>query len=296
MLDLDPWIGRSITETERLDARLVRWLAATLERDELAEPRAGDAVPAGWHWTLFAPVARQSGLGRDGHPQKGDFLPPVEQPRRMFAGARLNWHRPFRVDMTVTRESTIKSCERKSGRTGDMVFVTVGQRYFSDGVLLLEEDQDLVYRFDPGPDEIKALQALGHRVRALAGQAPAFERGGAFQRSLSADPVMLFRFSAATFNGHRIHYDRDYATQVEGYPGLVVHGPLLACLLLDHVERTVAPGAALERFAFKAKRPTFDLSPFCLHGEAPDSQGTVALWSTNNVGEVAVDAQAEVRR
>jgi 3-methylfumaryl-CoA hydratase len=296
MLDLNQWVGRSISETERFDARLVRWLAAALERDACADPRPGDPVPDCWHWTLFAPVARQSGLGRDGHPKRGDFLPPVEQPRRMFAGSRLRWHQPLRVDALITRESTIASCERKSGRTGEMVFVTVQQRYLSEGALLLEEEQDLVYRFDAGPDEIKAMAEQAERARALKGAAPAFERTGAHHRVLSVDPVLLFRFSAATFNGHRIHYDRDYATSVEGYPGLVVHGPLLACLLIDHLDRTAAPGASLERFSFRARRPTFDIASFALHADAPDAEGKVALWSTNNLGEVGLDAQAVLRR
>jgi 3-methylfumaryl-CoA hydratase len=292
MLNLSDWVGRSMTETERFDARLIRWLAAALERETMAHPRPGDPVPAGWHWTLFAPVASQSGLGRDGHPQRGSFLPPVEQPRRMFAGARLQWHAPLRVDASITRESTIRSCERKSGRTGEMVFVTVAQRYSSEGVLLLEEEQDLVYRFDPGPDELRALAQLAERARA--GGLHAFERAGVHQRSLSVDPVVLFRYSAATFNGHRIHYDRDYATAVEGYPGLVVHGPLIATLLLDHLEQVVAPGAHIEGFSFRAKRPTFDIAAFALHADRPDPQGTVSLWSTNNVGEVALDAQARI--
>lgn len=296
MLDLSQWVGRSMTETERFDARLVRWLAAALERDSLSDPRPGDAVPACWHWALFAPAARQSGLGRDGHPKRGDFLPPVEQPRRMFAGSRLRWYQPLRVDALMTRESTIASCERKSGRTGEMVFVTVKQRYLSEGALLLEEEQDLVYRYDATPDEVRALAEQGERARALRGSAPAFERAGAHQRTLSVDPVLLFRYSAATFNGHRIHYDRDYATSVEGYPGLVVHGPLLACLLIDHLERTVAQGATVERFSFRARRPTFDIAPFALHADAPDQDGKVALWSTNNLGEVGLDAQAVLRR
>ena len=295
MLDLNQWVGKSVTESERFDARLVRWMAAAFEQADLLEPKAGDAVPAGWHWSLFAPVAPQSGLGRDGHPRKGDFLPPVEQPRRMFAGARLTWHRSFEVDMMVTRESTIRSCERKSGRTGDMVFVTLVHHYSSEGLTILEEEQDLVYRFDPGPDEIQALSLLGERARALAGNPPGFERSGTFQRSVMADPVLLFRYSAATFNGHRIHYDREYAMGVEGYPGLVVHGPLLATFLLDHLNRVVAPSAQIERFSFRARRPTFDIAPFVLHGNAADSEGRVELWSTNNVGELAIDAQAQLK-
>jgi 3-methylfumaryl-CoA hydratase len=294
MADFSAWIGRSRAETETLDARLVRWLAATLERPDGSDARVGQALPAGWHWTLFAPVAAQSSLGRDGHPSRtGDFLPPTSQPRRMWAGSRLVWHDQFRVGDQVTRTSTIASADEKSGRSGTMVFVTLAHRLEVGGRLIAEEEQDLVYRGDASPDEIAALARLAERARA-GGTAP--EKTGAFQQSVTPDPVMLFRYSAATFNGHRIHSDRDYAGSVEGYPGLVVHGPLIASLLLGFAETLVAPGARVTRFDFRAKRPTFDITPFALHADAPDAAGDFALWSTNNVGEVAVEARARVER
>lgn len=291
MTDFSAYIGRSRSETERLDARLVRWLAAIFERPELLNARGGEALPAGWHWTLFAPVAAMSGLGRDGHPQRGDFLPPTTQPRRMWAGSRLHWHASFQAESLVTRTTTIKSCEEKAGRSGSMVFVTLEHRLESDGRLVLEEEQDLVYRGDAGPDEVAALARLAQRAQS---ESISPEKAGAFNRAVSADPVMLFRYSAATFNGHRIHYDRDYAREVEGYPGLVVHGPIIASLLLGFIEREVAPGRRVERFAFRAKRPTFDISAFALHADRPDASGELAVWSTNNVGEVAVEATARL--
>jgi 3-methylfumaryl-CoA hydratase len=292
MADFSAWIGRSRAETESIDARLVRWLAATLERPEWMQAQAGQPLPAGWHWMLFAPVAPQSGLGRDGHPARtGDFLPPTTQPRRMWAGSRLVWHDRFQVGDVVTRTTTIRSAEEKSGRSGSMVFVTLAHRLEAGGRLIAEEEQDLVYRGDAGPDEVAALARLADRAR---GGQTAPEKTGHFHQTVTPDPVMLFRFSAATFNGHRIHYDREYASAVEGYPGLVVHGPLIASLLLSFVETVVAPGATVTQFDFRAKRPTFDITPFALHADAPDASGEFALWSTNNVGEVAVEARAKV--
>ena len=292
MTDFSAWVGRSRAETETLDARLARWLAATLERPEWLDSSPGATLPAGWHWMLFAPVAAQSVLGRDGHPARtGDFLPPTTQPRRMWAGSRLRWLDTFRVGDPVTRTTTIQSAEEKSGRSGTMVFVTLGHRLEVEGRVVLEEEQDLVYRGDAGPSEVAALAQLAERARA-GSISP--ERTGAFRRDVCADPVILFRFSAATFNGHRIHYDRDYATSVEGYPGLVVHGPLIASLLLGFIETEVAPGARIQSFEFRAKRPTFDITPFALHADAPNASGEFSLWSTNNVGEIAVEARARV--
>lgn len=292
MTDWSAWVGRSRADTETLDARLVRWLAATLDRPEWLDAEVGALVPAGWHWTLFAPIAPMDKLGRDGHPARlGDFLPPTEQPRRMWAGSRLVWHERFRVGDRVTRTTTIASAQEKSGRTGTMVFVTLQHRFEVAGRVVAEEEQDLVYRGDADADEVAALARLAEQARA-GGQSPA--RTGSFRQSIEPHPVMLFRFSAATFNGHRIHYDRDYAQSVEGYPGLVVHGPLIASQLLSFIETTVAPEAFIERFAFRAKRPTFDIAAYALHAERPDEEGAFALWSTNNIGEIALEASAKI--
>ncbi len=292
MTDLASCVGRSRSESETLDARLVRWLAATLERPEWLDAREGQPLPSGWHWMLFAPIASQSSLGRDGHPSRaGDFLPATAQPRRMWAGSRLTWRGQFRVGDRVTRTSTIMSAEEKSGRSGSMVFVTLSHRLEVAGEVIVEEEQDLVYRGDASPDETAALAKLAERALA-GGIVPA--KTGALARAVNPDPTLLFRYSAATFNGHRIHYDREYARNIEGYPGLVVHGPLIASLLLGFIETEVASGMKLESFEFRAKRPTFDISPFALHAERPDGQGNFAIWSTNNVGEVAVEASARL--
>ncbi len=292
MDELSAWVGRQQRLTETIDARLVRWLAATLERRELLDARDGAALPPCWHWAFFNAVEPMSALGRDGHPRRGGFLPPTAQPRRMWAGSRLHWHGPLRIGDEVERESTILKCERKLGRTGELLLVTVGHALRCGGVRLLDEQHDIVYRDEAGDEERRSLRELAEQARAGG---VSFERRGEFVREMSVGPVQMFRYSAATFNGHRIHYDRDYAREVEGYPGLVVHGPLIATLLLEFLQAQVAPGRPVERFEFRALKPTFDIAPFALHAEPPAADGTVALWSTNNVGAVGIQAGATVR-
>jgi 3-methylfumaryl-CoA hydratase len=292
MEDLAGWIGRTQRSVETVDARLVRWLAATLERGDLLDARDGALLPPAWHWAFFNAVEPMSALGRDGHPKKGSFLPATAQPRRMWAGSRLRWHGELRVGETLERVSTILRCEAKRGKSGEMVLVTVAHAYRVGGEARLDDEHDIVYRDEATEDERRALADLAAQARA--GEAP-FERQGEIVRKVSVGPVQMFRYSAATFNGHRIHYDRDYAREIEGYPGLVVHGPLIATLLLEFLQSQVAPGRAVERFEFRALRPTFDISPFALHAVPPAADGAVTLWSTNNVGAVAMQASATVR-
>jgi 3-methylfumaryl-CoA hydratase len=292
MDDLSQWVGRTQRSAETIDARLVRWLAATLERADLLRAGNDAVLPPAWHWAFFNAVEPMSALGRDGHPKKGGFLPPTSQPRRMWAGSRLHWHGALKVGATVERVSTILKCEAKRGRSGDMVLVTVGHEFRAGAELLLDEQHDIVYRDEASAEERAALAELA----AQAGRGEVrFERWGEIVREITVGPVQMFRYSACTFNGHRIHYDRDYAREVEGYPGLVVHGPLIATLLLEFLQAEVAPGRRVERFEFRAMRPTFDIAPFALHASPPDGDGTVALWSTNNVGAVGMQATALVR-
>lgn len=292
MSDFQSWVGRSQTRTEQLCPRLVGWMAATLNCTDLLEPAPGTTLPAGWHWMFFNQVEPRERLGPDGHPKRGDFLPPVELPRRMWAGSRLHWHRSFRTGMTVTRVATIRKVEQKAGRLGEMVVVTVGYEYRHDRTLMLEEEHDIVYRGDPTDVEKQALAGLVVRAGSFDGQ---FERHGEVVQRADADTITLFRYSAATFNGHRIHYDLQYAREVEAYPGLVVHGPLIATMLLGLLTKQVGPDATIERFAFRAKRPTFLISDFHLHLSGAEEPGVYSLWSTNNIGEVALDCTATVR-
>jgi len=292
MDDLSAWVGRSQRSTETVDARLVRWLAATLDRADLLDARDGATLPPAWHWAFFNAVEPISALGRDGHPRKGGFLPPTAQPRRMWAGSRLHWHGDLRVGQAVERASTILKCEAKRGRTGDMVLVTVGHQFRAGDALLLDEQHDIVYRDEASDLERRALAELAAQARAGGVH---YERQGEIVREVTVGPVQMFRYSAVTFNGHRIHYDRDYARETEGYPGLVVHGPLIATMLLEFLQAQVAPGRRVERFEFRAIKPTFDIAPFALHAAGPAADGSVSLWSTNNVGAVGMQATATVR-
>ena len=285
--DFSAWVGKRQTISDIISPVQVRQMAATLDdAQRMAQPDCA-VLPAGWHWLYFNPLEQQAKLGSVGHPLRGDFLPPVALERRMWAGSRLRWQRPFEVGMAVEKRSEILKISHKSGRSGDMVFVTLAHRYHDSLGLLLEEEHDIVYRDKAGEAELAALRHTGARIRA--GE-HAFERRGEHLQAVHADAVMLYRYSAATFNGHRIHYDADYCREVEGYPGLVVHGPLIATLLLNLMEQQVAPGRAIATFEFRAMQPTFELCGFHLHA-AHESAQVWRVWSTNNLGQVGLDGR-----
>ncbi|BCX50630.1 MULTISPECIES: FAS1-like dehydratase domain-containing protein [Comamonas] len=280
---LQSWQERSETMSDIITAAPLRALSATLDRDDPV-PEDGSAVPALWHWLYFLPHARQSEIGPDGHPRRGGFLPPVPLPRRMWAGGRLRWEadNPLRLGQEVQRISTIRSVQHKTGRSGELLFVLVEHRFLNHDGLALVEEHDIVYRAAARPgDPVPPPQQP-----PLAGQA-------AWSRSIVPDDVLLFRYSALTFNGHRIHYDRRYVTQIEGYPGLIVHGPLIATLLLDLLRRQL-PGARVVAFDFKALRPTFDLHPFSVHGKPRDDGRTIDLWAQDHDGFLTMQATVTV--
>lgn len=272
------WIGRRETAEDRIT--LAPALAAAAMLDDTTTPFAeGAPLPPLWHWFSFLPKAPASRIGPDGHPQRGGFLPPIALPRRMFAGARLRFLSPLVIGEPALREATIRSVATKEGRSGSLAFVSVGYRYLQGERLCVEEEQDIVYReaaVDPVPAPV---------VKEVA-PLPV----GAWVRTITPDPVLLFRFSALTFNAHRIHYDRDYATGVERYPGLVVHGPLTALLLIELVRRH-AP-QPVTRYSFRAEAPLFDRTPFRLIGMP--GEGEVALRAEGPDGRVAMTATAEV--
>jgi len=276
---LTSWVGREERRVDVVDATHLAAWSATLDRDD-PFPRDGDPAPPGFHWTLFRPLKRQGELGPDGHARRGGFLPPVPLERRMWAGSRLVFRRPLLVGDPVELVSRVARVEEKIGRTGPLCFVTVRHVIGNSRGEALEEEQDLVYRDAPKP---------GDPAPALVAPAPR----GAWSRRIVPDDVLLFRYSALTFNGHRIHYDRRYAAG-EGYPGLVVHGPLIATLLLDLLRREL-PAAELERFAFKGVRPTFDTGPFTVEGSPGDDPRHARLWSTDNAGQLGVEAEARLR-
>jgi len=279
---LQGWVGKTETLSDELSAAPVRGLSATLDRDDASPVPGATVLPPLWHWLYFLPQHRQSEIGPDGHAQRGGFLPPVPLPRRMWAGGRLQWRpeNPLRVGDAVRRISRIESVTHKAGRTGDLLFVLVKHEVHNAKGLALTEEHDIVYRpaaqpGDPAPPPVAA------------------EQGAAWQREIVPDDVLLFRYSALTFNGHRIHYDRRYVTEVEGYPGLIVHGPLIATLLMDLLRRN-APQVFVRSFSFKAVRPTFDLHPFRLHGQPSADGKTVQLWAQDQGGWLTMQGSAEL--
>ncbi len=270
---LDDWLDKEAVIEDDITAFPLTAMAATLDREE-----SGDTVPPLWHWLYFLPIAPLSDVGPDGHPKRGGFLPPVPLPRRMWAGGRLTFHAPLKVGEHARRTSTIANIEDKTGRSGRLVFVTVQHAIEADGELKLEEEHDIVYRDAP-------------QEGARPPQAALAPEGETWRRTIDADAVMLFRYSALTFNGHRIHYDYPYVTEVEGYPGLIVHGPLIATLLVDLVRRE-QPDAVVQSFAFKALRPTFAGQPFTVCGKLSADGKTIDLWAKDHEGYLTMRATA----
>jgi 3-methylfumaryl-CoA hydratase len=273
---LEEWIGRTESSVDRVTPTPLAALSATLDRDD-PPPQTGDLLPPLWHWLFFLPIPRQSELGPDGHAERGGFLPPVALPRRMWAGSRIELHQPLRVGDAITRTSSIVSIKQKEGRTGTLVFVVVRHEISSAHGVAITDEHDIVYRGHAQPGQ-------------KAPEPPVAPAGAAWRRTIRPDDVLLFRYSALTFNGHRIHYDRRYATEVEGYPGLVVHGPLEATLLMDLLRRNL-PAARLSRFEFRAVSPLFDIAPFSVCG-APAAGNTIHLWAQSDSGGLAMDATA----
>lgn len=272
------WVGRRRVVEDGIAPFTARAAASLFDREE-PELRVGDPLPGLWHWFYFLPTAPQRRLSRDGHPERGGFMPPIPLPRRMFAGARARFHRPLRIGEPARRTSEILDVALKSGRSGNLAFVTVAHRIEQGGELCVEEERDIVYREE------------GEAVPAPPVVEPEPAPPGAWEREVRADPLLLFRFSALTFNAHRIHYDRPYATGVEGYPGLVVHGPLTAMLLAELV-RAHDP-RPLAAFSFRGRRPLFDLAPFRLRGH-PEPDG-VELEARGPDDRVALTASARWR-
>jgi len=276
---LREWRGRTESRADEVTAAPLAALSATLDRDD-PFPQAGDPVPPLWHWLYFLPMPRESELGHDGHAKRGGFLPPVPLPRRMFAGDRVQFHRPLRVGEKISRRSRIVDVTYKQGRSGALVFVLV-RHEISDGQgVALAEEHDIVYRESPKPTDPQA-----------AAQSPPAD--AAWMREIRPDPPLLFRYSALTFNGHRIHYDLRYSTEVEGYPGLVVHGPLIATLLLDLLRRNVAD-ANVRSLSFRAVRPLFDTGAFAVCGKQEPGGKRAHLWATDSDGWLAMDATVEL--
>ncbi len=275
---LRDWVGRQEASADTIGVERARAMQATLDRGDAALAE-GDPLPPLWHWLYFWTIVPRSGLGRDGHPALGGFLPPVGVARRMWAGSRVRFLAPLDIGRAASRVSTIASVSEKTGRTGRLVFVTV-RHEISGRKMAIADEQDIVYREDTGPG-----------ASARPGE-PA-PKEAAFSETVTPDPTLLFRYSALTFNGHRIHYDRDYALNVEGYGGLVVHGPLLATLMVGLATRSWG-GREIASFEFRGQRPVIDTAPFTVNAE-PEDADTLALWVADADGAFAMKGKAQFR-
>jgi 3-methylfumaryl-CoA hydratase len=281
-MNLQEWIGKSEAVSDIATATPYAALSATLDRAP-ERPPVGTPLPALWHWLYFLPLHRQSEIGPDGHAKRGGFLPPVPLPRRMWAGSQFEFHKPLRVGDQLTRVSTIHDVTEKSGRTGTLVFVKVRHEIHrgEEPDIALTEFHDIVYREAPNPDDV---------VPPPKAAPP----NATWEKQWVPDDVLLFRYSALTFNGHRIHYDRRYVTEVEGYPGLIVHGPMIATLLLDLLRHQL-PDVELARYEFRAVRPVFDINHFVVCGEPQPDGKTFRLWARDHEGWLTMDATATIR-
>ena len=273
------WIGRQEVLEDEVALPIVRRLAALLDLDPMGY-RRGDALPEGWHAVFFAPVARQSQLGPDGHPRKGDFLPPVPLPRRMFAGRRMRYLAPITIGAEIRRTSTIAAITPKTGRTGQMVFVRVDHVVEMDGKPVLTELHDIVYREEARP---------GAGAPPKAEAAPELPEAHETQ-VYAPKTTTLFRYSALTYNAHRIHYDQPYTTQEEGYPDLVVNGGLHA-LFLHEMARRNLPGGRIGRFGVRNMNPFFVNRTGELRCRR-EEEGRLSLWAMNEAGRITAQAEA----
>ncbi|MBO4227264.1 MaoC family dehydratase N-terminal domain-containing protein [Bradyrhizobium neotropicale] len=278
-LDLDhlrQWIGRTTEASDIVTAQLVKGLRATLFQ-EIGEPKTGDAAPFTVHWCLAQPVFPMSQLGPDGHPTRGGFLPPVPLPRRMWAGGELEFLDTLRVGDEPKRVSRISDVSLKSGSTGTLCFVSVQHEVTTPRGLAIRERQDIVYR------EMTSTPA------ATSAKPPPPPPIAKHRESHMADPVLLFRYSALTFNGHRIHYDRDYVTKVEGYPGLIFHGPLQAAFIIELAAK-LHGGQPPKKFVYRGVQPLFEGSEFSVN--ANENGEGLDLWTANSEGQPTMKGTA----
>ena len=274
--NFEAWVGRSETKTEQIHPAVMAQMAATLDRKTV--PQEGDPLPPGWQWLFFNPAAARSELGTDGHPAKGGFLPPVPLPRRMWAGSRIQYLAALPVGATASRTSKILKVTNKTGKSGALCFVTVEHRTSVADTLCIVEEQDLVYREASAPGAAPKPTPNRHDDESQ------------WCVEFVPDTTLLFRYSALTFNGHRIHYDRPYAINEEGYPGLVVHGPLTATLLQQFAVEH-GHGRALAGFDFRGVNPLFVDRAFHLEARGGE-EGSLVVWARGPDGELGMSATA----
>lgn len=276
---LKKWIGERESSVDYVTIPTVHRLAATLDRDDPV-PKVGDPLPYGWHLIFFPRVVQHSQIGVDGHPKRGDFLPAVPLPRRMFAGRRLTYHGDLRVGDEIRRDCAIKDVVIKQGRSGQMVFVTLKTDIFSPRGLYVNEETDIVYRAEPAPD------ASPPPPQPIPGSAH-------WQKTIVPDAVMMFRYVALGFVSHRIHYDHPYVTQVEGYPERVVPGGLHTMHLFELARKNLPPGKKYKSLAWRAVRPLYAGRPFTVCGEPAADGGSAKLWVVDDRNNLSLSAHAE---
>lgn len=286
MNNFEAWIGKKETYQDICNDKPIAMMQAVL--DQYGQPM--NELPLLFHWLYFLPVTNQSDLAEDGHPKKGNFLPPIPFPKRMWAGGRLKFHTPIRVDQQLRRESEIMKIEFKQGRSGDLYFVTVQHSIYADDKLAIVEEHDIVYR--EANSNLKNTASTQTENKNVSEKSTLSPRSFSYKKSFPITTTTLFRYSALTFNGHKIHYDRKYCTEVEGYPGLVVHGPLLATLLL-HVLTQEYPNKQVDSFEFRAVKPVFDFNEFYVCGDIQSDNGE--LWIEHIDGQTAMQASVNFK-
>lgn len=273
------WLGRTQEISEVIDLLRARAMQATLDDPE-PPLEAGGPLPPLWHWLYFRSVAPHAALGPDGHAAGGEFLPPINLPRRMLAGGRIKFLRPLPASAMAKRRSTIADVRRKQGRTGQLVFVTLEHEIAAKSGPCIQEAQDVVFREAARPGENPSQDDAAPAILP-------------WRHKVTPDPLLLFRYSALTFNGHRIHYDLRYATDGEGYPGLVVHGSLLAISMADLVRRQ-APERQITALQYRALRPVFDTGPFNVGGRLAEDGASAELWIADPGGILAMTGRADL--
>jgi 3-methylfumaryl-CoA hydratase len=275
--DLQQWIGTRISAQDTLHSTPATAMAATLDRPC---PAIGNSLPPLWHWLYFLPMTPSAELAPDGHAARGSFLPPIALPRRLWAGSRIQFHHALVLGDAVRRDSHIANIISKHGRSGELAIVTVVHEIHGSRGIAIREEQDIVYREAP-------------RANALHSEPPGAPTEAQWSHPRTADPVLLFRYSALTFNAHRIHYDHPYATGVEAYPGLVVHGPLILTLLIDSLLQE-HPAAVIRTLQMRALRPLFEGQRFLLQGCLSADNNRAQLWSLDDQGAMTMQVDVSL--
>jgi len=271
--DFDGWEGKSWEQQDVIDGGLVAGMSATLDYNNV-QPKNGDPLPPCWHWMYFRDNTRQSQLGIDGHGARGGNMPTISLPRRMWAGSNIKFLRSLRIGETASKHTLIKSITPKMGKSGQLIFVNLKHTILnSTEEVVIKEEQNLVYR------EASKSSSVPKNNMRIPCQAT-------WTRKVEPDSVLLFRYSALTFNPHRIHYDRKYSTEVEGYPGLVVHGPLIATLMVDLCRRNCGD-KVIDQFSFRALAPLFDVGSMILGGANDSNNQSVQVWAASEDGDLA---------